>query len=319
MKPAMGVCPRNAKIPIDILQPLHHCESHAAIITLQETSVFGRRPKAIPELLPSNPGRGSGGKTSFVRGSRSWSEHFDLVALLASVLQTNGCDVLERTPALEIVSCGFLLLPQLVNLQPLDRGGVRTVSTIQFHHPKLVPGGSFEYQHATGDDLQGSFRSGFDQWAQIDLVTLLDSLREKPAKCTTLKLDCAREGGTAEISRRAVLGPFVHFKEGSKPADLGMPSRDEAAAESSICNGDDFCPCCLLTRSFEAFKKQIQSDGFFGLRLYAARNQDSVPMADCRVNGEDWEDGAVALRKYASTWPRAGFEFRKQYVVLHSV
>ena len=38
-------------------------------------------------------------------------------------------------------------------------------------------------------------------------------------------------------------------------------------------------------------------------------------MADCRVNGDDFEPGAIALRAYATTWPDAGYEFRKQYVI----
>jgi hypothetical protein len=37
------------------------------------------------------------------------------------------------------------------------------------------------------------------------------------------------------------------------------------------------------------------------------------------VNGEDWEKGAQALREYAKTWPPAGYEFRKQYVVLQTL
>jgi hypothetical protein len=49
------------------------------------------------------------------------------------------------------------------------------------------------------------------------------------------------------------------------------------------------------------------------------RDADGVPAADCRVNGRDFEPGAVALRAYAATWPAAGYEFRKQYVVLQSI
>lgn len=68
-----------------------------------------------------------------------------------------------------------------------------------------------------------------------------------------------------------------------------------------------------------AFKELIEGDGFYGLRLFAARNAEGTPEADCRVNGEDWEIGAQALREYAGTWPSAGYEFRKQYVVLQSI
>ncbi len=34
------------------------------------------------------------------------------------------------------------------------------------------------------------------------------------------------------------------------------------------------------------------------------------------MNGEDFEPGKAALRKYAATWPDRGVEFRKQYVVV---
>jgi hypothetical protein len=79
-------------------------------------------------------------------------------------------------------------------------------------------------------------------------------------------------------------------------------------------------PCWDSARkSFPAFKDLFEGDGFYGVRLYAARDEAGVPLADCRVNGEDYESGASALREYAKTWPPAGFEFRKQYVVLHSV
>jgi hypothetical protein len=74
-----------------------------------------------------------------------------------------------------------------------------------------------------------------------------------------------------------------------------------------------------LTKSFEAFKELMEGSGFYGLRLFAAHDQNGVPQADCRVNGEDWEKGAEALRSYVTTWPGTAYEFRKQYVVLHTV
>jgi hypothetical protein len=79
-------------------------------------------------------------------------------------------------------------------------------------------------------------------------------------------------------------------------------------------------PLCLLTNSFEAFRELIEADAFYGLRLFALRDGDSEPGADCRVNGDDWEKGAQALRAYAGTWPpAAGYEMRKQYVVLQTL
>jgi hypothetical protein len=280
--------------------------------------MFGIRRKEVPDLLPSNAGRGSSGRTAFAKAGKTWFESFDLIELLASALRQQGREVRERKHALELADADFLLLPQMTYLQPLEPSGVRTATTIQFHHPFLVPAGSFEYQHATGENLQAAFRSGFDQWVQMDLVALLDSLCEKPNACTTLKFDFEPHAGKPGVSRRAVLGPYIHFSEVPVAASCDLSTQSKSAGDGVTCEGDGFCPCCLLTRSLEAFKRQIEDDKFFGLRLYAARNRDGIPMADCRVNGEDWEDGAVALRKYASSWSEAGFEFRKQYVVLQS-
>jgi hypothetical protein len=41
--------------------------------------------------------------------------------------------------------------------------------------------------------------------------------------------------------------------------------------------------------------------------------------APYRLNGEDYEPGATALKTYVATWPEAGFEFRKQYVILQTI
>lgn len=79
-----------------------------------------------------------------------------------------------------------------------------------------------------------------------------------------------------------------------------------------------FCACCFLTNNFDAFKSLVESDGVHAIRFYAARNPDGSPEADCRVNGHDFPDGAAALRRYATTWPPAGFEFRKQYVLMQN-
>ena len=72
-------------------------------------------------------------------------------------------------------------------------------------------------------------------------------------------------------------------------------------------------------RQFGSPRMLIKSDHFYGLRLFACRDENDDAMADCRVNGEDWEEGKEALCAYVNTWPQAGVEFRKQYVVVQSV
>lgn len=280
---------------------------------------FRFRKKAGPKLLLSNPGIGIRGEVGFSNEEKSWSEHYDLLALLVSLLKEREHVVQSEESWLVLQDSGFILLPQLVHLQPLDEGGVRTTTTIQTHHHTLVPDGVFEYQHSTGNSVQDSARKGFDLWAQTDLVALLDALKSNPKTCTTLQMTFPEKDGNPANFRRAVLGPVTQFAE--HPQIYARQETSESAGDvhDEVCESREFCPCCLLTNSFEVFKELIEDSRFYGLRLFAARDEKGVPQADCRVNGEDWEKGTEALRTYVTTWPGAGYEFRKQYVVLHTV
>jgi hypothetical protein len=250
-----------------------------------------------------------------VRGNKSWTETANIVTLATSVLEDRGESVKREKAWLVHVASKFTLMPQLVSFQPLDKGGVRTTTTIQVNHPILAPNGLFEYQHSTGDTMADSIRKGIEQWAKVDFVPLLESLQAKPETCTTLRMAFPAEDGKAARVRRAVLGPVMHFMEKPPPDDSENGAPNSAPRDSA----HSFCPCCLLTNSFEAFKQLMQGDSFCGLRLFAARDKEGTAQADCRVNGDDWEPGAQALREYVKTWPDAGYEFRKQYVVLQSV
>ncbi|MBY0228564.1 MAG: hypothetical protein K2W96_04710, partial [Gemmataceae bacterium] len=204
------------------------------------------------------------------------------------------------------VASNWVLLPLMVSVQGGPRGGVRTVSTVQAHHPRACPQGLFEYQHAAGDTLAQSARAGFDGWAQLDWPALRDSLLPGPGGCMLLEMQFPEKDELPARRRRAVLGPTAHY--------MANPTKEaEAAGEEH-----SFCPCCLLTKSFEAFKPFFESEAFVGLRLYAARS-DEGPLADCRANGDDYEEGMAALREYVGSWPGTGYEFRKQYVVLHDL
>lgn len=274
---------------------------------------------SVPKILPSNPGTSVAGSVAFSNPERSWREYYDLTHQLASVLRARGYRVEIKESWLEHAESGYILLPRFVQLQTFEKKGVRTATTIQVHHPLLVPAGVFEYQHSTGQNLQDSFRTGFEQWAETDLVPLMEALEAKPATCTVLKMNFPEKDGKAAYERRAILGPALHFA--MKPQVYSEPEEPhtEIRTGATRCEDHPFCPCCLITRSFETFKELIEMDGFYGLRLFAARAPDGFPQADCRVNGEDWQRGAEALRNYVKTWPDAGYEFRKQYVVLHTV
>lgn len=281
--------------------------------------MLGFRKKTAPPLCKSNRGIGVEGKVAFTRGDRSWTEQFNTVTLAASVLQARGLPVRTEKTWLVHEESGFILLPQLVQLQPLEDGGVRTVTTIQTNHPGLAPDGLFEYQHSTGDSTTDSIQKGFDQWAQGDFPPLIDALRTKPEVCTMLEMTFPAKDAAPARVRRAILGPTMHYMASPSASNEDSTRAADALAQGEAGDAHPFCPCCLLTKSFEAFRELIEGDGFYGLRLYAMRDAEGTPEADCRVNGDDWEKGAQALRDYVKTWPDAGFEFRKQYVVLHSV
>jgi hypothetical protein len=202
------------------------------------------------------------------------------------------------------------LVPGLVGgIQPLEKGGVHTVTTVEIHHAELFPHGVFEYQHSTGDEVQASLCRGLDEWVRVDLVPILDALREQPTNSTTMVTTFPATEHATALKRRAVLGPVAYWAAESEP------DRGDAASEEHA----PFCSCCFLTRCYEAFEDLLRANDTFAIRFYALRKPGAAPGADCRVNGIDHERGAEALRRYALTWPERGFEFRKQYVVVHSL
>jgi hypothetical protein len=298
---------------------LGSCAPTHGFLLKEVAMMFGFRKKAAPKVLPSNPGISSAGEVAFSNGQKTWTEHYNLVTLIASVLRELGYLIESEESWLVHPDSGFVLVPRLVQLKPLEKGGVLTTTTLQTNHPALVPDGVFEYQHATGDNVEDSLRKGFDQWAQTSLVALLDALQPMPATCTTLRMTFPQKDGKFAFARRAVLGPVTHLVQNAEVyAEKSTPGSG-GDVQGGGGESHEFCPCCLLTRSFEAFRELIEDNVFYGLFLFAARDEKGVPQADCRVNGNDWEKGAQALRKYVTTWPEAGYEFRKQYVVLHTL
>lgn len=240
---------------------------------------------------------------SFANGQKSWTEEEHLVRSLAAVLRELGHEPRDRGDWLELGD-GFTLLPQVVQVQPFEPSGVGTVSTIQVAHPKLMPAGVFEYQHAGGDDLRDSFAKGFRMWAQVDLPVFLELGADKPATTMMMDFDVGQAKAELPCDRRVVLGPTQHFAR--------SPLADDVKDEHP------FCPCCLFTNSLDAFRRLLAQDAFFGIRLYAMRDTDGTLRADCRVNGVDYPAGVEALIRYAGRWPDRGFEFRKQYAAIRS-
>ena len=88
-----------------------------------------------------------------------------------------------------------------------------------------------------------------------------------------------------EHQRTVVLGPLAHYR-----------AQD---VDASTCSEDDHgsCPCCLFTRSMEAFDELLKARHFLAIRLFASRDADGLCEADCRVNGHDFAAALPLLRE----------------------
>jgi hypothetical protein len=256
-------------------------------------------PPAPPPATPSSPQEKPVRGKLFLRGPRGDStEEFDLVQSAAAALRRHGHAVTCHPKWLVHDASGLIIQPQLDGLQ-LQDNRMLTVTTIDARHPTIKAPRVFEYQHSAGEQLAKTLDKGFDLWAQGDLPALLDALIPSPKSCTMMVLETAAKGNVPARKRRAILGPVAHLQvQQSAPQDE-----------------HPFCPCCFFTRTGRVFQHVMNADGFFAIRFYGMRDEHGVAGADCRVNGEEFEEGKAAIREYVATWPGTGFEFRRQYVI----
>jgi hypothetical protein len=227
----------------------------------------------------------------------------ELVALFAEAMERRGYATIRHEDWLEHRESGIAIYPRL--LEPgLSPPFVRSVVVVTTDHPRFPPDGIVEYQHAVAETETDAVRDGVDQWLQIDLTVLLDALRDRPEHCMVMQWE-PPEGDSPELLRRVLFGPVGRL--------VSEPERLVQDVEHP------FCPCCLFTNTHIAFQSHIQASDFYSIRLLVSRDKDGLIEADCRINGHEWEVGKKALCAYAETWPQAGLEMRKQYVVLQSV
>ena len=198
-----------------------------------------------------------------------------------------------------ILASGLCVDAEFGEAHARAQGDVRIATRTLAWHPDF-PDGLMEYQHANGRDVRDACRNGFRQWARLDLVAIHDAVAAAQPRCMQMDMAFPATDDAPAHRRRVVLGPIARFGGAKQDDDPEHP----------------FCPCCLFTHGIESFQPLLQEDEVLGVRLFASRNADGTFEADCRVNGEDYPDGAAALREYAATWAGTGFEFRKQYVVL---
>ena len=262
-------------------------------------SWFKRKPRK-PETY------GHALNVQFQKDERTWSEELDLVEILFGVFQEQGYKTVKREHSVFDPETGFILTPEVLSLDPAE-DVAQTCSIITITHPELIEGEIFEYQHSAGEDLLQSFRTGFEMWEQTDYAVLKEVGKARPDELPQF-MDMTRDDG---VKRRVLFGPVAHM--------VDDPQAHEAASQCNSDGDHPFCPCCLFTNSIETFKGLVDSNDFCALRLFASRDEHGQASADCRVNGHDDKAGIRALAHYATTWPEAGFEFRKQYVIIYSV
>ena len=262
-----------------------------------------------PALAPGNPGVGDKGVVAFANANCQWTEEIDLVPMVAKAMSDAGFAIEREEWFLRHPDSGFAIVPRIVSLQFTDPGTYSTVTTIQVNHPRLWPGGVFEYQHASAGDLSQALAQGIEWWLRGDLPALLDALRDELQDCTSLRIELPATEQRPAQTRRVVLGPVGHVFY--RPPDCIEPAPEPEA--------HPFCPCCMLTNSWAAFRDFVEGVDTFAVRLFAMRDADGNAQADCRVNGEDYPNGAETLTTYVDKWPPGGFEVRRQYAVIHTV
>ena len=269
---------------------------------------------AEPPTHPGNPGYATWVRFDFERNEDDgddsdddaddaghWVEEVDLLDLLKDALAEGGWSARREADWL-VTDSGFWLKPQFAE-HSHSEDAISTVTTIEVAHPSLLDHRCFEYQHSSSENsATDSIRSGLMQWVRTDWKTLDDLAASTLRHCQQMEMAFPDPAG-GERPRKVLFGPVTYTAANPAPE---VPQEEHS-----------FCPCCLFTNTLDAFMPQLKNTGTFGVRLFAARASDGEVMADCRVNGEDWEAGAQALREYVQRWPDRGFEFRKQYVLIH--
>ena len=239
----------------------------------------------------------------------------DLLEILHKALSQEGYAISVDRGALLHPESGFLMYPKFVESVNIREGVIRATTMMIVCHAEILPKGLFEYQHSVAASLAEALSQGFLQWAQLDLVPLLDSQYQHPKRCKTLEMTIPMDG--THLTRRIILGPISHAHVPLDNQSIKTPA--DVASRDSSDQDHSFCPCCLFTKSATAFNEQIRSTEYLGIRLLAARGGDAAPVADCRINGREHEPGRSALCTYAATWPSAKYEMRKQYIILQTV
>ena len=263
--------------------------------------------KKTPLILLNNPG------TTHIIENKNFGE-INLVDMLYFSLKAENYRVKNKGDYVYMPDSGLQLLPKFVNSQLSDSnsGTILTTVTIQFHHSKKFPGGSFEFIHGFGLDFQAAIKKGFSDWCVAEYLVLHETFANVEPRLTHLVVPHQDNIG----NRRIVLGPITYLAD---PVVHHSKENLESLDTSENQDHPAGCPCCLLTNTFETFKPWIEESlGFAAFRFFISRSKKGEFDADCRINGIDIPEGREALINYAKTWSGTDLEFRKQYIVVRS-
>ena len=249
------------------------------------------------QALANNPAEG---KVVTLHYPDNTEESFDLPEMLQAVLAQQGFGTESANGWLHHAPSGYALLVQVLYVDLKSEDDVHCATTIQIHHPTLLPEGIFEYQYAVGKTPAEALNEGFRLWLASDWLVLLDAVAEEQGEY--MRLEMTFDHTQPPLKRRISLGNVVYYYE----------YEPEVSDEANLCH-------CLFTHCLETFKSLLQDKRNYAIRLFASRDGMGQTNADCRVNGEAWAEGVEGIKAYAATWADAGFEFRKQYVVVRNI
>src|SRR5580765_7447114 len=125
---------------------------------------------------------------------------------LATALKNEGIEIQQIGSDIVLLR-GIKLTAKFIESVRGNAENIRTSTFIVASHDHYFPDGLVEFQHSVGLSFEQDLLAGFKSWAQMDLVTLEDSVRSKPEHCTVMEMQFPEKNGSPQLTRQVILGP----------------------------------------------------------------------------------------------------------------
>jgi hypothetical protein len=234
-----------------------------------------------------------------MRKSSAHSDPQAAAETLEHMLRRGGFDACHLADALGLPS-GLRLQAAVLETLALADGRIAAVVRIVAFHDTAFSAGLPEVLHAAGRDAQQALEEGLGAWVRGALPVLEDAVRGQVRHSALLAINSPPQGAEPVAAYQAILGPILYVD--------GQAERYGEDEES--------CPACMTTRMQDLLRERLSGDGVMGLALVAGRDAQGRLIADCRINGEHFADGAERLLAYARSWAGSGLDIRSQYVII---